>query len=133
MIKKLWEGYLFDGKRTQFVEVGQGTYIKLQGVGEGGTAALKGVLAEDTTLCPIGLIRCSDLAKRKQIVTGNVYMADISGYQYITTQSNGFKSIYGVIYGEVDEVEPVEYDELEYHAVIILSTYNQLVTIPKIE
>ena len=133
MIKKLWEGYLFDGKHTPLIEVGQGTYIKLRGEGEGGTAVLKGILSEDTPACNIGLIRCSDLAKRKQLLTENVYMADISGFQYITVRSNGFSSVYGTIYGDVDEVSPVEYDELEYHAVIILSTYNQLIQIEKIE
>ena len=127
MIKEVWRGYLFDGKRVPLIEVRNGTYIKIQGKGQGGTATLRGTISEDASLSPIGLIRCSDLAKRKKILTEEVYMADVSGYRYVSVQSNGFNSVYAVIYGDDDIYEPGEYEEHEYKAVIILNAYKALI------
>lgn len=132
MIKEVWRGYLFDGKRIYLTEVKNGTYIKLQGQGTG-TATLKGTISEDVSLSNIGVIRCKDLAPRRQLLTDDVYMADVSGFQYVSVQVSGMKSVYAVIYGDVDEVEPTEHDEHEYRAIIILETYKQVVKIKNMQ
>lgn len=131
MIKTIWRGWLFDGKKSPYISVENGTTIKLQGTGVNETATLKGVLSDDSMPVTIGLIRCKDLAKRKQLVTDDVYFADISGFKYITLQNQGFSKVYGVIYGDEDEKVPVETDVQEYHQIVIIDDYKQTVIVTK--
>lgn len=128
MIKTVWDGLLFTGRRTPFIEVLNGEYIKLQGTGTG-TFTLYGVLGDDTKPSPIGLIRAKDLLRRKQGITDDVYMGDVSGYKYVYVVSSGFKKIYGKIYGIEDSGGDVEHDVIEYETIVILDTYSSLIRI----
>ena len=119
MIKIIWRGYLYQNNKSPFIEVGNGQVLKLQGTGAG-EAVVKGYLASDCNPVNIGLIRSKDLAVRKKILTDNVYTADISGYEYVTVSSTGFKSVYGIIYGDEDDSDYVEGDTHTYKETIIL-------------
>lgn len=134
MIKILWKGLLFDGKRLYIHENNGGTCIKVQGekshyATSDTIANLKGYLSDETPAVNIGLIRCKDLAKRKQLLTEDVYLADITGYKYITVQSNGFNKIRATIYTEEEPIEPGETELHEYEATIILDDYDQTIII----
>jgi len=129
MIKTVWKGYLYDGKRIPIIEVLNGDYLKFQATGTG-MCRIKGILSENTTPTTIALIRCKDLKPSKNTSTNNVYMCDVSGYQYITVETTGFKNIYGHIFRYDDGYNPQEETvEKEYKAVIILDTYSQMIQI----
>ena len=130
MIKIIWRGWLFDGKKSPYIAVENGTANKLQGTGNR-TATLKGILSDNTSPVNIGLIRCNDLAKRKKLLTDDVYYADISGYKYITLQNEGFSKVYGVIFGEAEEKTPTETEVHEYYAKVLLDEYKQRVVVSK--
>lgn len=126
MIKTVWKGYLYDGKKRPLIEVLDATYIKLQGWNDG-SCRLMGILDYNAQPCSIGLQTVRDLRSHKVMTTDHIYMADISGYKYIYVESDGFKKVYGVTYGIEDEREPIEGEVHEYNAVIILDTYSALI------
>lgn len=128
MIKIVWRGYLYQNNKSPFIEVGNGQTLKLQGNGVG-NAIVKGYLTSDSSPTPIALVRAKDLATRKKVLTDNIYSADVSGYEYITVTSTGFKSIYGVIYGDEDDTEYIEGDTHVYNETIILDEYKQTIKI----
>lgn len=119
---------MYQNNKSPFIEVGNGQVLKLQGTGIG-EAVVKGYLTSDSSPTTIALVKSKDLATRKKVLTDNIYSADVSGYEYITITSTGFKSIYGVIYGDEDGTEYIEGDTHVYNETIILDEYKQTIKI----
>lgn len=131
MVKIVWKGYMYQNNRSPFVMVNDGQILRLQAKGTG-SCTLKGVLAfDDVQVVDIATIRCNDLEVRHKINTTHIHSADISGYDYIYVDVNGFDSVYGVIYGEQSEIIPEDRDIKEFRSVIIIEPYIQNIVIRK--
>lgn len=131
MIKTVWKGYLYKNNKSPLIEVLNGETLRVQAYGVG-MAKIKGYLTSDSQATDIALIRNSDLAKRKKIITNNIYTADVSGYEYISVESEGFSSIYGTIFGTADTITKSESEEHDYKAIIIIDLeYEELIKICK--
>lgn len=129
MTKTVWKGYLYRNNKSPLIEVLNGQTLRVQAYGNG-SAVVKGYLTSDSQATDIALIRNSDLAKRKKIITNNIYTADVSGYEYISVESDGFASIYGTIFETADMVTKSESEEHDYKAIIIIDLeYEQLIKI----
>lgn len=128
MIEIVWSGWIYD-KYAPLIGVKDGQYIKLQGQGSG-YCNLVGILNENCSSSNIGLIRTCDLRYRNKACTENIYMADISGYKYISVQNGGFKKIYCVIYKDKEEYEPSgEENIVEIRQKIIVDNYKSTIKI----
>lgn len=97
-MKKINSLVVFDGKEAKTIEISEGELVKVQGVGSG-TCTIKGKLFEDCEWDNICAIKTSDFSKGTTISDTGVWVADISGYSYITVEASGYTKVYMTILG----------------------------------